>query len=43
MLIDVPGGLRKRQKLEEGAEGVIDDEDPNIGDDFDDTWLFVVA
>jgi arginase family enzyme len=31
---DVPGGLRQRP--EEEAEGATDDEDPNIGDDFDD-------
>jgi len=38
--IDVLGG--SRQRLEE-LEGASDDEDPNIGDDFDDMQLFVVA
>jgi hypothetical protein len=32
--IDVFGGSRQRSKEE--VEGATDDEDPNIGDDFDD-------
>jgi len=32
--IDVLGG--SRQRLKEEIDGVINDEDPNIGDDFDD-------
>jgi len=43
LLSDAPRGSRERQRIEEGKEGVIDDEDPNTGDDFDDTWLFIVA
>lgn len=42
MLTNVPGGLRWSQRLEEGAEGAINDEDSNTVDDFNDTWLFVV-
>lgn len=31
------------QRLDKGAKGVTNNEDPNTGDDFDDAWLFVVA
>ena len=32
VLIDVLGGLRKRQRLDEEAEGDTNGEDPNISD-----------
>jgi hypothetical protein len=38
---DVPGG--SRQRPEEEADDATDDEDPNIGDNFDDVHLFVVT
>ena len=36
--MDVPRGSKQRPK--EGTKGASNDEDPNIGEDFDDMQLF---